>query len=205
MTYDYQCANGSRFSTSFPYCYLYDNGQCSGASGNPGGSGSGGTAYYGPPPGGGGGGGGGSGPSLEPIKGVKCWPVAERREAFFDLVKTLKNAWQWFKDTLQDVMFYVGCSVNAVTREYNDEATDLSVKTPGGSLGVQRLFYGNEWHWEYTRNNLQFGWDSLGQYIEIHRKGGRSLSTFGDGNDPCRFCPRYLPDHPAGSRVPVGR
>ena len=101
------------------------------------------------------------------------------------ICKRSKNAWQWLKDTLEDIMFYVGCSVNTVTREYNDEATDLSVRTPGGGLGVRRLFYGNEWHWEYTRNNLHFVWDSLGQYIEIIEKGGVRYKRSGTGtSDP---------------------
>ena len=72
----------------------------------------------------------------------------------------------------QDVLFKVGCSVNTVIREYNDDAIDLSVKVLGGSIAVQRLFYGNEWHWEHIRNNLQFNLDFLGQYVESIEKGG---------------------------------
>ncbi len=52
---------------------------------------------------------------------------------------------------------------------------------------MQRLFYGNEWHWEYTRNNLRFGWDSLGQYIESIEKGGVRYQLSATGTTPAVF------------------
>lgn len=107
------------------------------------------------------------GPSPQPIDGIICWPVGKRREILFEKFPSMK-------DTLGDVSQEVGCSVNCVLREYNDEAVDLSVKVPGGSIDIQRLFYGNKWHWEHNRNNLRFNWsqDAYGEYVESIDKGG---------------------------------
>lgn len=94
------------------------------------------------------------------IGGVICWPVAVLSE---DILLDIN---------VTDILSKVGCTVNNVSREFNDDAVDISVKVPGGSVSVQRRFYGNQWHWEHLRNNLRFNYDSLGQYIESIDKGG---------------------------------
>ncbi|MFH1147689.1 MAG: FlgD immunoglobulin-like domain containing protein, partial [Pseudomonadota bacterium] len=78
---------------------------------------------------------------------IICWPIAE-----------LCEGWLIFGEgSLLDANKRVGCFVNCVSREYYDEALDISVKVPGGKISVQRLFYQNAWHWEHARNNLRFG------------------------------------------------
>ena len=163
ISYLYVCSNGTSFSGSTVYCFLRDNGECGGSSGNVDGVGDG-FVIVGP----------GSGDWWDYISprsdelggGVICWPVSIRREIIFD-----KNITPWL-DTFQDIIHTAGCTVNAVLREYNDEATDLSIKAPGGSIDVRRLFYGNQWHWEQLQANLQLNYDALGQYVESVDKGG---------------------------------
>jgi len=163
--YSYVCSNGDRYSSSTRFCYLTDNGQCGGSS--PGG---GGGLYinWGPS-----GGGWSPSPSDDDLDGVVCWPVNARQEIQ-----------DYSLDWISDVLYYVGCSVNCLLREYNDEALDLTVKVPGGSIAVKRLFYANDWHWEHTRNNLVINYytdrqipaeiDSgvMHEYVDSIEKGG---------------------------------
>ena len=84
----------------------------------------------------------------------------------------LRNKWKSVKDNLKNIWHKVGCSVNTASREFADHALDLSVKVPGGSILVERLFYGNQWRWEHLRNHLKFNMDSLGTGIKSIDKGG---------------------------------
>ncbi|RKY39649.1 MAG: hypothetical protein DRP85_09635, partial [Candidatus Makaraimicrobium thalassicum] len=95
-------------------------------------------------------------PPNKQIDGVKCWPVAKRKEVTgFDVgVPSVKDTWNNIKNA-------VGCAVNSVLREFNDEAVDLTVKVRGGSVGIKRVFYNNQWHWEHLRNNLEFKYDAF--------------------------------------------
>jgi len=95
---------------------------------------------------------------------VKCFQKALRMEYYEEEI-SLKNSFKNFMKT-------VGCSVNFVLREFNDESTDLAVKVPGGSIQVKRQFYANQWHWEHLRKRLVFNYDVLGRYIESINKGG---------------------------------
>lgn len=63
----------------------------------------------------------------------------------------------------------VGCSVNTVLREFNDEVLDVTVKVPGGTLDIPRRFYGDAWHWGHERDRLQPFWKTAGG----GRVGGR--------------------------------
>ncbi len=45
-------------------------------------------------------------------------------------------------------------SINLPEREYRDDATDLSVKVPGGTASVSRYFYYNAWHWRDLSEGL---------------------------------------------------
>jgi RHS repeat-associated protein len=165
VAYKFECANGTSYTKSMQYCFTYDNGECTGSSGSSGSTGgsSGGSASYSWSSG------GSSGstwsPSYEEINGVVCWPEGELKESWFDCGDSCL-------ETRQNIFFDVGCAVNAVLREYTDAAVDLSVKAPGGSIAVERLYYGNAWRWEHERNNLRFEWDSLGQFVDSIDKGG---------------------------------
>ena len=66
------------------------------------------------------------------------------------------------KDCQQPVCSETGSWVNLFMRSYTDEATDLSVKVPGGTIDIQREFfnegykyYADSWHWQHSRS-LQF-------------------------------------------------
>jgi hypothetical protein len=156
VNYKYKCANGRESSGSTQHCWFYSYGECTGSSGG------GGWMWYG-----GIGGGSYSSPAPAPaaIRGIKCFPAAERKECNLDACARQK-------DTRQDTVLPVGSSVNLVTREYADERVDLVVKVPGGVVEVKRLFYGNQWHWEHGRNNLKFDKDSSGEFILALEKGG---------------------------------
>jgi len=161
--YGYYCANGVWTTGETKHCLMYDNGECGGTGGSVPSSGGGVWNVGGPS------GGGGStsspAPAAKDIDGVICFPDPVTKECCFDPFARLK-------ETLQNWIHEVGCSVNTVTREFTDDAIDLSAKVPGGQISVKRWFYGNEWRWEHTRNNLIFKWDSLGNYIESIDKGG---------------------------------
>jgi len=96
------------------------------------------------------------------IDGVICWPKPIRKELISKEIIS--------KDTKMDWNQIVGCSVNCALREYNDEATDLSVKVPGGSISIRRFYYGKQWHWDHERNNLTFEMDL--DYVKSVEKGG---------------------------------
>ena len=165
VDYGYVCANGQSTKAAINHCWTRTYGECAA-----GGGGSiittstgGGTWSVG----GGTGGGTISKPAPKPktIQGVKCFPKPTLKERFF-------AKWEALKDTYNNWKQNVGCSVNMVTREYNDDAIDLAVKVPGGMVSVQRWFYNNQWSWEHTRNNFKFNLNSLGGGIESIEKGG---------------------------------
>ena len=89
----------------------------------------------------------------------------ERKECFFDKYRS-------FKETLLNIKHKVGCTVNTLSREFSDDIIDLTVKVPNGVISVERWFYDNKWHYEHTRNNLGFKYDSLDNHIETITKGG---------------------------------
>ena len=90
------------------------------------------------------------GPPFIPFPFIICYPVTERLEVLFDRNITS------LLDPLKDILSDVGCTVNCVLREYNDDVVNLSVKGPGGSIDVRRLFYGNKWYWEDITDGLHF-------------------------------------------------
>jgi RHS repeat-associated protein len=167
VNYEFVCANGRQTSSAAPYCLLYENGECvrphAPAAGDVGPSGETQVYIWQPPEMA-----MAAAPSWapQPLEGVPCWPQGERKEALLD-----PNV-DGLLETLQDVISLVGCSVNHVLREYNDEAVDLMVKVPGGHIGVRRLYYGDAWHWEHTRSRLRFQEDALGRQISAIDKGG---------------------------------
>ena len=162
IDYDYTCPAGQVFQGSTLACFIYDNGECTGGSSAPTGGG-GGVVWN---VGGGTEGGSVSAPAPAPsqIAGVKCFPTCSLKESFFDKLRS-------WKETLSNMIHQVGCTVNTLTREFNDDALDLAVKVPGGTIEVQRRFYRNQWHWDNTRNNLTFKLNSLGTGIESIEKG----------------------------------
>jgi RHS repeat-associated protein len=173
--YFYNCAYDLTLSASVEISFYNVRGQCGGigggGSGGSGGSGSGGI---------GGGGGGSTGndsictgcngrgvspppkptPKPDPIDGAECWPKAENWEPC--------EQDDYINETLGDAVNPVGSSVNSVLREFNDYASDLRVKVPGGMINITRWFTGNTWHWSYphqlTENwwHYRYSYNSLG-------------------------------------------
>jgi RHS repeat-associated protein len=161
--YNYQCANGRWSNATTQHCMFYDNGECTVSSAPI--IGAGGTPTWNVSGGVGGGPYSSVAPAAAPIQGVKCFPFRQCRECDFDACARQK-------DTRQDLVLPIRSSVNLVNREYVDDRVDLFVKVPGGALEVKRFYYGNQWLWEHSRNNLKFERDSSGQSILSIDKGG---------------------------------
>ncbi len=164
VDYGYVCANGQSTKAAINHCWTRTYGECT----------TGGSIIINAGTGGGTwsvGGETGSGtiskpaPKPKTIQGVTCFPKPTLKEWFFE-------KWGAIKETYKNWKQKVGCSVNTVTRQYNDDAVDLAVKVPGGMVSVQRWFYNDQWSWEHTRNNLKFNLSSLGGGIESIDKGG---------------------------------
>ena len=175
VDYGYVCANGQSTQAAINHCWTRTYGECtSGGGGSITTSTGGGTWNVG----GGTVGGTISKPAPKPktIQGVKCFPKPTLKERFFE-------KWDALKETYNNWKQKVGCSVNTVTREYNDDAVDLAIKVPGGMVSVHRWFYNDRWSWEHTRNNLKFNLNSLEGGIESIEKGGVSYRvSAGDPN-----------------------
>jgi RHS repeat-associated protein len=156
----YICANGVKFGGRSARHCIYSKNPC-----NSGGGGVGGTSLFM-----GGGLSGGSttyvnttgqrgqtssdpGPKPTPIKNdeAKCLPRAESSECLNDKLEALKDKWQ-------NIINKVGCTVNSVSREFNDEAVDLSVKVPGGAISIHRRFSRNQWFWDNLSRMRDGGW-----------------------------------------------
>jgi large repetitive protein len=160
--YEYVCANGTRTKSSTTHCMFYDNGGCT-QSASPAsgggmtwdiGGGMGGGTYSSPAP------------AAQQMDGLKCFPDPStlRREVLFDLGDP--------NDKFSRILHVVGCTINTVTREYTDQASDIVVKVPGGNIEILRRFYANQWHWEHSRNNLEFLTDSFSGKGSSISKGG---------------------------------
>jgi len=185
VTYTYQCADGTKRQDSKTVTFLRSEGECSGTGSTGTGTGGIGWGWWGT-----GGGGSGSGsstsgggcvgagcggnqtyvppkisPNPKPIDGVKCWPIAERWDEVDDCGNEKAT-------TRNDSSEKVGSSVSLIQRAFNDKASDFSVKVPGGLIAIERRFYANAWHWQYTRNQLHFNWNVLGDYLASIEKDG---------------------------------
>ncbi|HUT69838.1 MAG TPA: Calx-beta domain-containing protein [Desulfatiglandales bacterium] len=168
VAYKYVCINGKWVASTASHCFTYDNGECT--STTTGGPGGGGIWHIG---GGPGGGGTVSSPAPAPkkIDGVICFPDPKtflKQMLFEKIINPLKR----LKDSLKNIIQKVGCFVNTLSREFNDYAVNLSVKVPGGTISVQRLFYDNHWNWEHKRHNLLVPEHSQVMRIESISKGG---------------------------------
>ena len=165
VDYGYVCANGQSTKAAINHCWTRTYGECTGGGGSSITTSAGGGTWNV----GGGGTAGGTiskpAPTPKTIQGVTCFPKPTLKERFFE-------KWEALKETYNNWKQKVGCSVNTMTRQYNDDAVDLAVKVPGGMVSVQRWFYNNQWSWEHTRNNLKFNLNSLGGGIESIEKGG---------------------------------
>ena len=142
VSYAYACASGDRSTGTTRHCFYTSGGTCVG-TGSPG-TGTGGSSSYVTGGGTGGGGGTSSAPSYTPMSWGEqtCLPKPERQESLFDM------AMDKLMDKSRHIMQEVGCSVNTALREYNDEATDLVVKVPGGSISIARTYRSGAWQWE---------------------------------------------------------
>ena len=164
VAYGYVCANGQSTKAAINHCWTRTYGECTTGGSIIINAGTGGGTWS---VGGDTGSGSISKPAPKPktIQGVTCFPKPTLKEWFFE-------KWGALKETYKNWKQKVGCSVNTVTRQYNDDAVDLTVKVPGGMVSVQRWFYNDQWSWEHTRNNLKFNLSSLGGGIESIDKGG---------------------------------
>ncbi|MCP3950599.1 MAG: hypothetical protein GY697_00020 [Desulfobacterales bacterium] len=159
--YEYCCANGVWTNNAINYCMTSQYNCTSDTSGPPNVNTGGGTWNYG----GGSGSGSTSAPAPAPaqIEGVKCFPKPDRKEQFCGTC--------WLKDTAKNILHPVGSAINAYMREYTRDSRDLTVKVPGGSVSIQRWYYGNRWYFEHERHSLKFNLSSLGGEIESIDKG----------------------------------
>src|SRR3990172_8709880 len=107
---------------------------------------------------------------VEPI------PVPERKEdSFCGDDNTCKT------DTKQDQCQLAKSAVNTLLGEYQREAVDLAVKAPGGSIAVERRYYGGKWSWGHLGDNLIFNQGSSNN-IESIVKGGVTYNTVSSGS-----------------------
>ncbi|MEH0019208.1 MAG: right-handed parallel beta-helix repeat-containing protein [Desulfobacter sp.] len=148
VSYGYACANGETSSGSTRHCFHKSGGSCGSGSGggsttpgsNPGASyhysgGSGGSSSPGP----------GSTPLITTTR--KCLPKPSPIEVFRARVK---QGYDKAKQLIKDGITQVGCSVNTSLREYNDDAVDLVVKVPNGSILVARDYRAGQWQWDHA-------------------------------------------------------
>jgi len=169
--YQYQCTNGVLSKNAINYCMTSQYGCTGGGGAPPTVSTGGGTWNYGSSSGSG----STSAPAPAPaqIEGVKCFPQPERKEKFCVSC--------WLKDTAKNIMQPVGSAVNTYMREYTRDSRDLTVKVPGGSVSIQRWYYGNRWYFEHERQRLQFNLGSQNGAIESIDKGGVIYEAAGTG------------------------
>ena len=130
--YEYQCASGKWAKSTTRHCMFYDNGECtvtsspatSGIAWNIGGGAGVGTYSS-------------VAPAPRQISGVKCFPDPS---SFWKekLLPLLRSAYAWVKDTSKNIVHTVGCSVNTLTREYQDAVTDLVVTAGPTSTATGR-------------------------------------------------------------------
>ncbi len=146
-TFDFMCENGLNFSggAGSGYYYNYSSGNCGGG----GGVGGGGPTF-------GGGGGSGGGPIFSqggtsiPV-GPACFPAGDCPQP--DSSCDTKSC---------DCQQPAGSWVSLLSREYQDEVEDLSIKVPGGQIKVVRQLYKNGWHWTHVAHRLKFNQGSSG-------------------------------------------
>jgi len=67
----------------------------------------------------------------------------------------------------EKVLNVVGCEVNSVNGQYTDEATDLSVKVPGGVVSVVRRYNSLERTWAFHHNQIARSSFSRNWYVNI--------------------------------------
>ena len=140
VSYGYTCANGETSRGATQHCFYKSGGICESTGSNGSSSSTGSSTYlsYG---------GTGTGTATSPAPsptpmasgGQKCLPKPERQESFFD----------GLMDKFRHLTQEVGCSVNTVLREYNDDAVDLVVKVPGGRIAVKREYRAGRWQWDH--------------------------------------------------------
>lgn len=162
-TYTYECANGRTYDSSVTACATRTEGDCRGGigDGGPGGSGGGGWGGWGWGGGwGSGGSGSGSGTFTAPrwsppdtsISGTRCWPKRQKTNCTEG-----EGA-----NALSASVDMVGCSVNRLTREFNDGVTDadpiidLTAAAFGEPVRIQRRYYEDNWHWNIMPAPLNF-------------------------------------------------
>ncbi len=131
VRYTYVCQNGLEFSARSTYSIYGAYGDCGGA---------GGTVIWGG--GGGGGSTGGGGTSYAPFaSGPDCYPKNTPDPPCPD----------GCADCPQDHKKPVGSSVNSLSRQFEEDITDLEVRVPGpeGTYArVQRWYRGKDWSFE---------------------------------------------------------
>jgi RHS repeat-associated protein len=172
MPYEYKhrCPWGEDVTSTGTVCGSYAYGSCGGPGGGPGGGGY--WGYGGPGIGGSGGGtwGGWSGTVTSSSDG--CFPD------FFDCNN--RNP--------------IGCWVNYVSRQFEDEAVDLETPVPGSgnvTNRIRRFYRDNRWIFEHSDSSLTILTDGSGPSEMIHlnstfRPVDSSRFEFSNGRDRIR-------------------
>jgi RHS repeat-associated protein len=162
-TFIYECDNGDIYPV-YGYVYFFYTywGDCGGSGG-----GSGWETVFGPQ--GGGGGGGGIGPPIspKPVPTVECWLLDVRLGRHEVTIDNLDDSHRTPS----------GCSVNTLTRQFEDDIVDLNVPIPGRpgeAVQVLRRYRGGEWRFFET---IQFDpSERAGPYTELYWQSFRFLA-----------------------------
>ena len=85
-----------------------------------------------------------SGTSTSPAP--KGTPIASPEQKCLPLVDPIETDSQNGMDKFDEMIHKVGCSINSVLREFNDDARDLMVKVPGGHIPIDRQYRDGKWY-----------------------------------------------------------
>lgn len=167
ILWSYRCPNGLSFDASSRHAVgaSFSTGECIGGGGGGGpiggwggwGGGGGGGSY--------GGGSGGGGVFVPLITGPDCSPREPRcgdggKGGLGDILGVGGSFGQ--------LLNFVGCSVNSMTRDFEEDSNELEVKLPGyyaSFARVERRYRQGEWHF-----------DGLGEKLQIRYAGDRLAS-----------------------------
>ena len=152
------CANGELTEYTTSYCVTRSYGSC-GGGGEGGYYSYGGDSWVGSHSGGGiGSSSGGMSGSSESISGPECMPCPDCGGG---------GDGDDEKETNGDKSFDVGCSVNLFTRQFTDEAYDLTVNVPGGAAAAHRIFNGESWGSQNRNRRIELDTDKDRVYFAV--------------------------------------
>ncbi|MBF0227164.1 MAG: fibronectin type III domain-containing protein, partial [Desulfobacterales bacterium] len=91
---------------------------------------------------------GGSSTYSPPSTSVSGSPCAPNPLGFI-MNFMVEHLFKPLKEIYDNVSHVVGCSVNTLSREFNENVIDLTVKVPGGSIIIERWYFDDYWYWKY--------------------------------------------------------